>query len=267
MIVSKYSLMIAFSPEGAIVTIGFWDLDVDPASPVLLVQVVCYLEAYWAPNFMIRTDEDQLEQKIRELHQASMAVGLEINLDKTKVLSHSRIAMTVNSFVLEVVERYVYLGHTIMLGAENQTAQISRRIGLSWAAFGKLGHILKDIYIPNIPISLKRKVYNVCILPVTINGLETATITKGSANRLPVLQRAMERRVLNVRLRDKITNQEIRRRTRIKDAGKQISRNKWRWAGHVARDDVKWTKKVMQWRPRQSKRSVGRPIGQEGQMA
>ncbi|PZC77920.1 hypothetical protein B5X24_HaOG202801 [Helicoverpa armigera] len=35
---------------------------------------------------------------------------------------------------------------------------------------------------------------------------------------------------------------------------------KWQWAGHIARRaDGRWGRKVLEWRPRTSKRSVGRP--------
>ncbi|KAH0999968.1 hypothetical protein HUJ04_008201 [Dendroctonus ponderosae] len=53
---------------------------------------------------LISSDEDQFEQMIQELHQASMIVGLEMNLNKTKILSQSHIAVTADS---DVVESYV----------------------------------------------------------------------------------------------------------------------------------------------------------------
>ncbi|CAH2098273.1 unnamed protein product [Euphydryas editha] len=35
---------------------------------------------------------------------------------------------------------------------------------------------------------------------------------------------------------------------------------KWQWAGHIARrTDGRWSRKVLEWRPRTGKRSVGRP--------
>ncbi|CAH2234041.1 jg25602 [Pararge aegeria aegeria] len=35
---------------------------------------------------------------------------------------------------------------------------------------------------------------------------------------------------------------------------------KWQWAGHVCRrTDGRWSRKVLEWRPRVGKRSVGRP--------
>jgi len=53
---------------------------------------------------------------------------------------------------LDIVDEY--LGHFIKMVKENQTAEIKRRIKLTWIAFGKLSHIVKN---PDIPINLKRK--------------------------------------------------------------------------------------------------------------
>ncbi|KAM0730390.1 hypothetical protein ACS0PU_002719 [Formica fusca] len=65
--------------------------------------------------------------------------------------------------------------------------------------------------------------------------------------------------MLGISLRDHIPNEEVRRRTRITDVVERVARLKWQWAGHVARDNIKCTKTLMQWRPRESRRSVGRP--------
>lgn len=194
---------------------------------------------------------------LQELKEASQAVGLKVNLQKTKIMSpNSNLQVRIDNHSIEVVEEYVYLGHTIKLGKDNQTAEITRRIGLAWAAFGRLSYILREM---RIPINLKRKVYDTCILPVVTYGLETATLTGGSARRLRVCQRAMERAMLGVSLRDRIRNEEIRERTGVVDVIERIARLKRQWAGHVARNNHKWTKTLMQWRPRNSRRGIGRP--------
>ncbi|KAI8425540.1 hypothetical protein MSG28_011366 [Choristoneura fumiferana] len=91
-------------------------------------------------------------------------------------------------------------------------------------------------------------------------GSETWCFTLGLINRLRVAQRAMERAMLGVSLRDRIRNEEIRRRTRVTDIAKRISSLKWQWAGYIARRaDGRWGRKVLEWRPRIGKRSVGRP--------
>lgn len=205
---------------------------------------------------LFSSDTKELGPMIQELKEASRIVGLKMNLQKTKIMSPTNIPVIIENHTLEVVDEYVYLGHIIKLGKNNQTAEITRRIGLSWAAFGRLSYILRE---PKIPINLKRKVYDMCILPVATYELETVTLTANSGNRLRICQRAMERAMLKISLRDKIRNEEIRRRTGVADVIERVARQKWQWAGHVARNNVKWTKVLMQWRPRESKRSVGRP--------
>ncbi|CAH2244467.1 jg15946 [Pararge aegeria aegeria] len=70
----------------------------------------------------------------------------------------------------------------------------------------------------------------------------------------------MERAMLGVCLRDRISNVEIRRRTRVTDIAQRVARLKWQWAGHIVRrKDGRWDPKVLEWQPRTGKRSVGRP--------
>ena len=70
----------------------------------------------------------------------------------------------------------------------------------------------------------------------------------------------MERAMLGVTLRDRIRNDEIRRRTKVTDIARRIARLKWQWAGYLARRaDGRWGVKVLEWRPRTGRRSVGRP--------
>ncbi|KAL3283461.1 hypothetical protein HHI36_006605 [Cryptolaemus montrouzieri] len=158
---------------------------------------------------------------------------------------------------IEEVHAYKYLGHEIKISRDNQTCEIFRRVGLTWAAFGKLSNILKS----DIPICLKRKVYNQCVLPVMTYGAETLTLTKKSANKVRVAQRAMERCMLGLYLRDRISNDIIRQRSGVEDGISRIATLKWKWAGHLARTtDGRWTKKILEWRPRhEAKRSIGRP--------
>jgi hypothetical protein len=50
-----------------------------------------------------------------------------------------------------------------------------------------------------------------------------------------------------------------RHRTKVTDIAHRISMLKWQWAGHIShRTDNRWGKRVLEWRPRLGKRSVGR---------
>ena len=58
-------------------------------------------------------------------------------------------------------------------------------------------------------------------------------------------------------LNDKIPSSEIRKRTKITDIIEYTLKQKWRWAGHIAKmKDNRWT---TEWRPRRGKRWRGRP--------
>ena len=86
--------------------------------------------------------------------------------------------------------------------------------------------------------------YNQCVIPTMTYGAETWTTTKQLEQKLQVAQRAMERRMLNITIRDKVRNSEIRKQTQVKDIILKIKEAKWRWAGHLMRkDDNRWTKK------------------------
>ncbi|CAH2248054.1 jg12749 [Pararge aegeria aegeria] len=52
----------------------------------------------------------------------------------------------------------------------------------------------------------------------------------------------------------------IRRRGRVTNIAQRGTKLKWKWAGHIARrTDGRWGSKVLEWRPRTGKRSVGWP--------
>ena len=70
----------------------------------------------------------------------------------------------------------------------------------------------------------------------------------------------MERAKLCISLRDRIRNEEIRKRTKVVDIAQRISKLKWIRAYHIVqKSDGKWGKKTLGWRPRMGKRSVRRP--------
>jgi hypothetical protein len=65
---------------------------------------------------------------------------------------------------------------------------------------------------------------------------------------------------LGVALRDRIRNDDIRKRTKVTDIARRIADIKWQWVGHIVRrTDGHWGGKVVEWRPRTGRRSVGRP--------
>ena len=90
-------------------------------------------------------------------------------------------------------------------------------------------------------------------------GCQTWSLSKAMGQKLRTAQRAMERKMLNLKIKDKVPYTEIRKRTRVQDIVQFVLKQKWKWAGHVARlDDNRWTQRVTEWQPREGRRSRGR---------
>ena len=66
--------------------------------------------------------------------------------------------------------------------------------------------------------------------------------------------------MLGLTLQDKIPCSKLRKSTKTIDIIEYTLKQKWRWAGHIARmKDNRWTKRCTEWQPRRGKRSMGRP--------
>ena len=85
---------------------------------------------------------------------------------------------------------------------------------IGWVKFGNLGLIFRD---QELPTSLKKQVFNQCIVPVLSYGAETWTTTKKLEKKLRVTERAMERILIGVTRRDEVTNQNLRMKTNVRD--------------------------------------------------
>ncbi len=133
--------------------------------------------------------------------------------------------------------------------------EIRRRIGMGWSAFGKKNLVINS----NLPLSLKRNVYNQCVLPLITYGSQTWRLTKELKRKLRIAQRRMERRMLGITWRDKKRASWIRQQTKVEDIQMTIKKKKWTWAEHVMRKcDNRWTTRVTKWQLRNGRRNHGR---------
>lgn len=207
---------------------------------------------------LLASTAEELNDMLRTLHLQSIKVGLEINFDKTKVMTnHILTSIQINGENVEYVNDYIYLGKQLSF-REIDKEEVERRIGSAWKRYWSLKHILKS----KLSIKLKKKVLDSCVLPCLTYGCQTWCLTEKTANKISVCQRAMERSVLNLKLSDKVKNTEIRKRTQVTDAVIHTRKLKWKWAGHLSRyEDGRWTNRVTKWRgPSTGKRRVGRPL-------
>ncbi|KAJ4442626.1 hypothetical protein ANN_04215 [Periplaneta americana] len=96
--------------------------------------------------------------------------------------------------------------------------------------------------IRHLPENLKLRsgVMNSCILPVLLYGAQTWSLTERERDMLRKCQREMERRMLNITLRYRLRNEDIRSQTHLNDAAKTAEKLKKKWAGHVMRFNASW---------------------------
>ncbi|KAJ2946424.1 hypothetical protein O0L34_g12464 [Tuta absoluta] len=200
----------------------------------------------------------ELENTLQSLHKASKEIGLEINFEKTKIMTnHTKTLIKVEEDSIEYVDEYIYLGKLVSFD-DTDKKEIDRRITTAWNRYWSLKHIFKS----KITARVKGRLMDTCILPTLTYACQTWSLTEKNANKISVCQRAMERSLLRLKLKDKKRNETIRQKTKVKDAIVHVRRLKWKWAGHLTRyKDGRWTKKVTEWTgPVQGKRRPGRPL-------
>ena len=158
------------------------------------------------------------------------------------------------SIKIQNVTEAIYLGQLISY-EEKTKKEVNRRVSIAWAKFWGLKHIFKGSYSNK----LKSDIFNSCIIPSLTYASQTWAITKKDVERLRITQIKMERSILELRLRDRIPLTHIKAKLKgNKYVIETIRRQKWAWAGHVARfKDNRWSYLMTFWTP-QHKRRRGR---------
>ena len=143
-----------------------------------------------------------------------------MHMGKTKVLFNKFAKekdIIIENQKIKKVEEYVYLG-TLTKMSKKIDIELCRRITAGLKAFWKYKYVLKR----ELPIFIKRKIFNQCILPVLTYGCKTWTSTKKINQRLAVTQRTMERSVLGITRRDRKSYKWIREQTKVMDVVEKI---------------------------------------------
>lgn len=87
----------------------------------------------FADDIVIISDNlKEAQEMINELSLATQKVGLNINKQKTKVMTNLIIGgnTTIDNETLKEVREYKYLGHELRITRDNQTYELQRRISL-----------------------------------------------------------------------------------------------------------------------------------------
>ena len=119
---------------------------------------------------LMETSPDDLQAVTDHVNQQAARLGLVINIDKTKVMAvgdeHTKLHIQINGKELEQVKEFVYLG-CVVSDDGRSIADIRRRIGLTYAAFNKLGIVWNCC---NLSLTIKKKVFEALIMPILLYG-------------------------------------------------------------------------------------------------
>ncbi|KAJ4427400.1 hypothetical protein ANN_25021 [Periplaneta americana] len=134
-------------------------------------------------------------QTIREnteiLLEASRAIGLEVNPEKTKYMIMSRDQnivrngnIKIGDLSFEEVEKFKYLGATVT-NINDTREEIKRRINMGNACYYSVKKLLSSSLLSK---NLKVRIYKTVILPVLLYGCETWTLTLREEHRFRVFE-------------------------------------------------------------------------------
>ncbi|KAJ4438181.1 hypothetical protein ANN_14120, partial [Periplaneta americana] len=152
-------------------------------------------------------------QTIREnteiLLEASKAIGLEVNPEKTKYMIMScdqnivrNGNIKIGDLSFEEVEKFKYLGATVT-NINDTWEEIKRRINMGNACYYSVEKLLSSSLLSK---NLKVRIYKTVILPVLLYGCETWTLTLREEHRLRVFENKVLRKIFGAK-QDEITGE------------------------------------------------------------
>ena len=170
---------------------------------------------------LIANCTSKLHEMLQDSHDISKPVGHTMHLGKTKIMCNKHVNkddVIVDGKKIGEVDSYIYLGKMVTKD-HDQVQEMKRRIGQGWSAFCKLDNTMRD---KNVPMRLKRKAFNECILPVMTYGCETWSLSNTQLEKLVTTQRKMERIMIGVTLKDRKSTNWIRKQSGVTDIIRSI---------------------------------------------
>jgi hypothetical protein len=183
--------------------------------------------------------EQELASLVESLDKTSAAYGMEINAEKTKLMTNNAKGISsdirVQGTKLETVHSFKYLG-AIVTDTGSKT-EVLARIAQTAAALTKLKPIWND---KNIALSSKIRLMHSLVICTFLYACESWTLTADLEKRIQATEMRCFRKILGISYKDHVTNEEVRRRIRQaigphEDLLTTVKKRKLQWYGHVSR--------------------------------
>ena len=94
---------------------------------------------------------------------------------------------------------------------------------------------MNNIWRSKISGSIKCRIFNACIAPIFLANSELWTVHGGIDKKIDCFQRRLLRQALNIRYPKKISNDNLKKITNLKEWSTHISIQRLKWLGHAFR--------------------------------
>lgn len=183
---------------------------------------------------------DDLQCLLNDINLASEALGLKINIKKTKVMIVSRndypnARIYLAGEEIERVKQFKYLGCLLNDKWDPET-EIRSRVEQARNAFSKLRKFLTD---RRLDFGLRYKMLKCYVWPVLLYGMEAWTLKVTSINKLEAFEMWTLRRMLRIPWTDRVRNEEVLNRAQLEDRQlfEYVKSRKTAYLGHILRGE------------------------------
>lgn len=185
---------------------------------------------------LIATTAEELQQLIKSVEDASVAIGLLLNRQKTKIMVVDRANNNRPELRqiagCEVVDKFIYLG-SLVSNQGGCSEEIRRRIEIARTAMTKLHRIWCDKQVTS---NTKKMIVRTLVHPIFYYGAETWTIRAGDRKRIEAFEMWCWRRMLRIPWTARRTNISILRELNITQRlSTHVYDRILRYFGHIMR--------------------------------
>jgi len=184
---------------------------------------------------LLAKEENVLQNMIDKLTEIGRCYGMDMNVDKIKVMRISRqpfpVKIMIDQKQLEKVESFKYLG-SILTNDGRCTCEIKCRIAMAKAAFNKK----RALFTSTLDLKLRKKLVKCYIWSIALYGAESWTIRAVDQKHLESFEMWCWRRMEKISWTDRVRNEEVLLRVKEqRNILHEISKRKANWIGHILR--------------------------------
>jgi len=184
---------------------------------------------------LLAKEEKVLQDMIDKLIEIGRCYGMEMDVEKTKVMRISRqpfpIKIMIDQKQLENVEYFKYL-RSILTNDGRCICEIKRRIAMAKAAFNKK----RAVFTSTLDLELRKKLVKCYIWSIALYGAETWTLRAVDQKHLESFEMWCWRRMEKIRWTDHVRNEEVLPKVKgQRNILHEVSKRKANWIGHILR--------------------------------